>query len=85
MVARTEKTIQDGKELSANNTRMVAEIVEFVDKQRNSTEEILRNLLRISEMVETNAAAAQENSAISTQLGECARILMETINQFNLK
>lgn len=44
--------------------------------------EILQN---ISVMVENNAASAQENSAISTQLGECAKSLMETIDQFDLK
>lgn len=85
LVARTEKTIQDGKELSAQNTEMVTEIVDFVENQRISTAEISSNLQKISEMVETNAASAQESSAISNQLGECARILMETITQFHLK
>ena len=46
--------------------------------------EISNNLLSISDMVESNAASAQENSAISTQLGECAKSLMDTIGEFSL-
>ena len=84
-VAITEKIIKDGMNLSVNNTKAVAEIVEFVDEQRTASEEISENLQNISAMVENNAASAQENSAISTQLGECAKVLMETINQFALK
>lgn len=84
-VAKTERIIRDGMSLSANNTEHVAEIVEFVDAQRVSSEEISGNLQNISAMVENNAASAQENSAISTQLGECAKVLLETIEQFKLK
>lgn len=34
---------------------------------------------------ENNAASAQENSAISTHLGESAKGLMDTIAEFQLK
>ena len=84
-LSRTEKIINDGMNLSVNNTKAVAEIVEFVGEQKRSSEEISENLKSISSMVETNAASAQENSAISAQLGECAKSLMETIDQFDLK
>ena len=36
-------------------------------------------------MVEDNAASAEENAAISSNLGECAQMLMNTIAQFQLK
>ena len=36
-------------------------------------------------MVESNAASAQENAAISASLGECAQSLMDTVAQFKLK
>lgn len=84
-VAKTEKIINDGMNLSVNNTKAVTDIVEFVNEQRRSSQEISGSLQSISSMVENNAASAEENSAISTQLGECAQVLMETINQFNLK
>lgn len=84
-VAKTEKIIRDGMNLSNNNTNAVADIVVFVDEQRVSSEEISKSLQNISSMVEANAASAQENSAISMQLGECAKVLMETINEFKFK
>lgn len=84
-VEKTATIIKDGMNLSINNTKAVSDIVVFVDEQRVSSEEISNNLQNISAMVENNAASAQENSAISTQLGECARGLMETINEFALK
>lgn len=84
-VSKTEKIIKDGMNLSVNNTQAVADIVVFVDEQRVSSEEISNNLQNISAMVENNAASAEENSAISAQLGECAKGLMEAINEFELK
>ena len=36
-------------------------------------------------MVESNAASAEENSAIATQLGECADALAETIDEYTLR
>jgi hypothetical protein len=36
-------------------------------------------------MVETNAASAEENTAISQSLGECARVLKQTADSFALK
>lgn len=50
-----------------------------------------KNLLREQikgfpiEMVEDNAASAEENPAISAELGDCAQMLMNTIAQFQLK
>lgn len=84
-VSKTEKIIRDGMELSASNTKAVSDIVVFVDEQRASSEEISSNLQNISAMVENNAASAEENSAISMQLGECAKGLMDTIAQFELR
>ena len=85
LVAKTDRTISDSADFSANNTKMVDEIVNFVETQKNSAGEISANIKKISEMVENNAASAEENSAISSQLGECAQALMNTIAQFRLK
>ncbi len=84
-VAKTDKTISESANYSASNTRMVNEIVNFVETQKNSANEISESIKTISEMVENNAASAQENSAISMHLGECAQALMDTIGQFQLK
>ncbi|MDE6750941.1 MAG: methyl-accepting chemotaxis protein [Lachnospiraceae bacterium] len=85
LVAKADKTISDSAEFSANNTQIVDEIVNFVKTQKNSADEISASINKISEMVEDNAASAEENSAISSNLGECAQMLMNTISQFQLK
>lgn len=85
LVARTDKTISDSADFSANNTQIVDKIVNYVETQKNSADEISANIRKISEMVEDNAASAEENSAISSELGDCAQTLMNTIAQFQLK
>ncbi|MDE7254519.1 MAG: methyl-accepting chemotaxis protein [Acetatifactor sp.] len=85
LVARTDKTISDSADFSANNTQIVDEIVSFVGTQKNSADDISASITKISEMVEDNAASAEENAAISSNLGECAQMLMNTIAEFQLK
>ncbi len=85
LVSKADKTISDSASYSANNSDMVNEIVSFVETQKNSAGEISASIKKISEMVENNAASAEENSAISAHLGVCAQTLMETIAQYQLK
>ncbi len=85
LVAQTDKTISDSADFSANNTQIVDKIVNFVETQKNSADEISASITKISDMVEDNAASAEENAAISSHLGECAQTLMNTIAQFQLK
>jgi len=85
LVAKADKTISDSANYSADNTKMVDQIVNFVDTQKNSADEISTSIGKISEMVKNNADSAEENSAISSHLGECAQALMNTIAQFQLK
>lgn len=85
LVGRTEQTIVDGVNKAVENGKMVNEIVGFVETQKTSASEISASLHDISELVEGNAANAEENSAISVQLGECAKSLMGTIAEFKLK
>lgn len=85
LVNRTHNTIQESVNYSLENAKMVDDIVNFVSVQKKSADQISQNLLSISEMSENNAASAQENSAISTSLGECAEKLMQMIGEFKLK
>lgn len=85
LVAKADKTISDSVEFSADNSQMVNEIANFVETQKNSANEISASLGKISAMVENNAASAEENSAISQCLGDCAKSLMDTVSQFRLK
>lgn len=85
LVDRTQKSIADGIEYSVMNAENVHQITGAVNTQKSSVEEISSSFAEISEMVETNAASAQENSAIALQLGECAATLTRTVNEFQLK
>ncbi len=85
LVARTDQTISDSAGYSEGNTALVDEIVNFVEIQKRSMDGIAENIKKISEMVENNAASAQENTAISWSLKESAQALMDTIAQFHLK
>lgn len=85
LVIKADQTFSDSVSYSVENTRMVGEIASFVETQKQSANEIFTNLSSITEMVETNAAGAQENSAISNSMGDCAKSLMDTISQFRLR
>ncbi len=85
LVSKADRTISDSADYSANNSKMVNEIVNFVETQKNSADEISVSIKKISEMIENNAASAEENSAISSHLGVCAQALMQTISQYQLK
>ena len=74
-------TIQLGSVTELN----VDEIVEFVKSQQKAIEDINAELKEVAEIVENNAASAQENTAISQQLGDCARSLKQTTDSFILK
>jgi len=84
LVAKTEKTIEESVSYSVENAKLVDEIVNFVELQREAASVISDDLRSISDMVESNAASAEENSAIAISLGECAKSLMDTIDQFSL-
>ena len=70
---------------SAKSKQNVDEIVEFVKSQQKAIEDISAELKEVAEIVENNAASAQENTAISQQLGDCARSLKQTTDSFILK
>ena len=42
------------------------------------------DMKKIAEMVESNAASAQENTAISQQLSGCSQNLLDMANSFRL-
>lgn len=85
LVERTQKTIEDGINYSVENTKNVTKIADAVENQRRSVDEISARFKEISDMVQNNAASAEENSAIATQLGECAKALSDTVNEFKLR
>lgn len=85
LVATTSSTIQKGMEDSVISKKDIDEIVEFVKEQQKAIESVNAELRDVAENVESNAASAQENTAISIQLNESALVLKEMADTFKLK
>lgn len=85
LVDTTSTTIEQGMKDSLASKEHIEEIVEYVEKQEVAIKTINENIKEIAEMVESNAASAQENSAISEQLVDCAKNLKSTTDSFTLR
>lgn len=83
-VTATSATISQGMEDSRKSKEHISQIVEFVENQQRAIEHINEAMRAIAEMVESTAASAQENQAISSQLGDCAQNLKTTADSFKL-
>ena len=85
LVKATSETILKGMNDSALSKQHIDEIVEFVKEQQKAIENVNDELKEVAENVENNAASAEENTAISVQLNECAQILKEMADSFKLQ
>ena len=84
-VGTTSTIIEQGMNDSAQSKIHIDEIVEFVEKQQKAIEDVNEELKEVAGVVENNAASAEENTAISQQLHECAQILKQMADSFTLK
>lgn len=85
LVSTTSAAIEQGMQDSVQMKQNIDEIAEFVARQQKAIEAINEELKEIAENVENNAASAEENTAISQQMSECARSLQQTAGAFRLK
>lgn len=85
LVNSTSEIIEQGVKDSLTSKEHIEEIVAFVEKQEIAIKTINDNIKEIADMVENNAASAQENSAISEQLVDCAKNLKSTTDSFTLQ
>lgn len=85
MVDATSETMKLGVKDSLESEEQIDEIVDYVKNQQISIEKINSSLRDVTEVVEANAASAQENTAISQELNACSQSLMDMANSFNLK
>ncbi len=85
LVMATSETIQQGMSDSVQTKQHIDEIVEFVNRQQGAIEDVNEKLIDVAKSVENNAASAQENTAISCQLDECAHSLKEMADSFELR
>lgn len=85
LVTKTQETISESIDYSISNAEHVHKIFDSVNDQKGYVDSIAKDFTSISTVVESNAASAEENSAISIQLGECAKQLSDKVNEFKLK
>ena len=84
MVSVTSAAMKQGIDDSLESKTQIEQIVEYVKKQQSFIENINDELKKIAEMVESNAASAEENTAISQQLSGCSQNLLDMANSFRL-
>ena len=85
LVTATSATIQQGMNDSIQSKQHMDEIVAFVEKQQKAIENVNEELKDVAGIVENNAASAEENTAISEQLNECAQSLKKMADCFTLR
>lgn len=85
MVDTTSETMKLGVQDSLESEAQIDEIVDYVKNQQISIEKINHSLREVTEVVEANAASAEENTAISQELNVCSQTLMNMANSFRLR
>ena len=84
-VETTSAIIEQGRNDSVRSKKYLEEIVDFVKIQQEAIESVNNELKEVSGVVENNAASAEENTAISQQLNECAQSLKKMADSFTLR
>lgn len=82
---RTSATLQTGIANSMRSKDDIMEITQFVHNQADAIANIERSLSDIVCIIDSNAAASQENAAISDELINCAHALKDTVDEFRLR
>lgn len=81
----TAEKLNSGISASRNFKDSIDTIRKFVEEQRVSVERIGELTQQLSQVVDQNAAAAQENAASCTELEQCAQDLKGAVDSFSLK
>lgn len=82
---RTSATLQTGIANSMKSKDDILEITQFVRNQADAIANIESRLNDIVSIIDSNAAASQENAAISDELINCAHALKDTVDEFHLR
>ena len=75
----------EGIDISKQSSQKVSEIQKYVGKQKDAIESIDTLTGEIVKVVESNAAAAQENAASGSDLTGCANELKNFVEKFRLR
>ena len=65
--------------------KLIEGIAEYSAKQASATEEVLRGIDRISDVVQSNQSTAEKSAAASEELSGQANMLKELVSKFRLK
>lgn len=69
---------------SIESEQHMSAIVDAVENQQKSIEDVNDKLKEVAHLVENNAASAQENTTICQSLDECAQCLKSMADSFKL-
>ncbi len=79
------QSLREGIDISRQSSQKVAEIQKYVGRQKEAIETIYSLTDEIVKVVESNAAAAQENAASGSDLTVCAGELKDFVKMFRLR
>lgn len=82
---RTSETLQTGINNSLKSNDDIMQITDFVKNQAAAIEKIEKSVHDIASIIDANAAASQENAAISDELINCANALKSTVDEYHLR
>ncbi|MEA4971115.1 MAG: methyl-accepting chemotaxis protein [Candidatus Pelethousia sp.] len=84
----TEQTVQIFQEVGIKTTKVsesFGKIGQASTQQAEAIEQIMLGLSQVSDVVQANAATAEENSATSQEMSAQAKMLSDLANQFSLE
>ncbi|WP_099204633.1 methyl-accepting chemotaxis protein [Scatolibacter rhodanostii] len=84
MTQETDKILKDIEEKTSLVIEAVKQIEISSEEQFNTIEQINTGLSQVSDVVQTNAATAEESSASSEELAAQAQSLKQDVREFNL-
>lgn len=65
--------------------KLIEGIADYSAKQAAATDEVIRGIERISDVVQSNLATAEKSAAASEELSGQANTLKELVSKFRLK
>ncbi|MBE6910640.1 MAG: hypothetical protein E7474_13880 [Ruminococcaceae bacterium] len=78
----TAESMKDVKEMSAQTARIIVDIANATQEQSESIKQITAGIDQISQVIQTNAATAEETSALCSSLNGQSRQLQDQVARF---
>ncbi len=85
IAAATAESMKDVKEMSAQTAKLIVDIANASQEQSESIKQITAGVDQISQVIQTNAATAEQTSALCTSLNGQSNQLHERVARFELR